>query len=324
MPIGLVSVILPCFNGLPDVDVQLAALAAQDYEGDFEVIVSDNGSTDGLREHLDQLGLPVDIRWIDSSDVQGTSHAKNAGIAAARGDFLAFTDQDDAVYPNWLTALTRAAETADAVGGPIEVHTLNSPKVATWRDVPAPADRFETEYLPFAHGNNFAMWRRVVDQVGNFDENLVAGGEDIDISWRIQQAGFSLAHTPDALVAYRLRDTVTATFRQGVRYGRSSYRISVKHGSRGAWNPPLVKVMALQAWGIVYLAIARNPCLPKILHPLPSGRWALLLGQFCGAFQVRLEHVQGLVSRRLPGRWSRTTPRANAAPSGSTSAHRYR
>lgn len=321
MPVGFVSVIVPCFNGLPDLDAQLSALAAQDFDGDFEVILSDNGSTDGLREHVARLDTALDVRWIDSSDVRGTPHARNAGIDAARGDFLAFTDQDDAVYPHWLTALTRAAEKFDAVGGPIEVHTLNSPEVASWRVVPAPDELFETTYLPYAHGNNFGMWRRVVEEVGTFDESFLGGGEDADISWRIQQAGLSLGHVPDALVAYRLRTSVGAAYHQGVGYGRSAWQVIDKHESKGA-RQPSIRELALFAYGLML----RNPLLPGRLSPLPKGMWAMSIGSLRGTVSMRMRHTltRFRLSLRQQGRLSRTMRRAGAAPSGSTSARRYR
>lgn len=295
MRFGFVSVIVPCFNGLPDLDVQLAALADQDYTGEFEVILSDNGSTDGLREHLDRLNSPLNVRWVDSSDVRGTPHARNVGIAAARGDFLAFTDQDDAVHPGWLTALTRAAQAYDAVGGPIEVETLNSSEVATWRVVPAPEERFDTNYLPYAHGNNFGMWRRVVDEVGTFDESFLGGGEDADYSWRIQEAGLTLGHVPDAMVAYRLRTTVRAAFNQGVGYGRSAWQVTHKHEQNGAEQPRLRELL----WFAYGLAI-KNPLLPKALSPLPRGMWAMSVGSLRGTVSMRLTHE--LARRRLSRR----------------------
>lgn len=290
---------MPVFNGLPDLDVQLTALAAQDYEGRFEVILSDNGSTDGLREHIAQFESPLDVRWIDSSDVRGTPHARNAGIDAASGDFLAFTDQDDAVYPNWLTALTRAAESFDAVGGPIEVQTLNSAEVSTWRVVPAPEERFDTEYLPYAHGNNFGMWRRVVDEVGKFDEAFLGGGEDADLSWRIQQAGLTLGHAPDAMVAYRLRTTARAAFRQGIGYGKSAWQVTRKHEPNGA-EQPSVRSLLLFAYGLTL----RNPWLPESLSPLPRGMWAMSVGSLRGTVSMRLQQVLAdrRISRRVRGR----------------------
>ncbi|MGA9869540.1 MAG: glycosyltransferase family A protein, partial [Rhodococcus sp. (in: high G+C Gram-positive bacteria)] len=161
MPISLVSVIIPVYNGLPFLDVQLEALAAQDYAGDFEVVVSDNGSNDGTREHVEGISSTLTLRCVDASRTRGVSHARNVGIDAARGEFLAIVDHDDAVHPGWLSALVRAAEEFDALGGPSEVDSLNSKEMASWRAVPPPEERFDSIYLPWAKGNNFAMWRRV-------------------------------------------------------------------------------------------------------------------------------------------------------------------
>ena len=281
----LVSVIIPTYNGLPDLAVQLDALAAQDTVQPFEVIVSDNGSTDGLADYLSSYEhrRHLQLRHIDSSDVQGTPHARNAGIDAARGDFLLFTDQDDKVHPGWVSAMSDAAEQFDAVGGPIEVHTLNSPRVAAWRIVPGPEERFESVYLPYAHGNNFGMWRHVVDSVGKFDESFLGGGEDGDLSWRIQQAGLTLGHAPNAMVAYRLRTTLKATWHQSVAYGRASARLTHKHRPAGCPRRPL-SFTAL--WSLRLLIT--NPLLPQRITRFPRGLWILATGVQVGKADGRL------------------------------------
>ncbi|MBY4129279.1 glycosyltransferase [Rhodococcus fascians] len=299
MPISLVSVIIPVFNGLPELDEQLAALAAQDYGGRFEVILSDNGSTDGLRQHLADLDLALDIRWIDSSDVRGTPHARNAGMNAARGEFLAFTDQDDAVHQGWLSALVRAAEDFDAVGGPIEVETLNSAEVASWRPPPPPERPFETPYLPYAHGNNFAMWSRVAAEVGPFDEEFTGGGEDVDISWRIQQAGLTLGHVPEAVVAYRLRTTLRATFRQSVRYGWTACQVTLKHRDRSGLYPPAFLALPGLLGSIAYLLVARNPWLPRAFNPPTRGLWVMLIGHQYGALRMRANFLRRALGRAI-------------------------
>lgn len=298
MPISLVSIIVPVYNGLPDLDVQLAALAAQDYKGEFEVVISDNGSTDGTREHLDQIDVPYPLRWIDASRTRGVSHARNVGIDAAIGEFLAIIDHDDAVHPEWLTALTREAENFDAVGGANELTSLNSSEVASWRTAPHPEQRFETIYLPFAQGNNFGMWRRVVEKIGYFDEELVGGGDDVDYSWRIQQAGMTLGHVPDAIVAYRVRTTLRASFRQGRNYGGSACLVTEKHAKLGCPNPSHFLQIPAHLATIGFLVIARNPWAPNRLTPLPSGLWVHLIGRQYGALRMRLR----LVTRRRPNR----------------------
>ncbi|OZE43525.1 hypothetical protein CH256_02580 [Rhodococcus sp. 05-2254-6] len=288
MPISLVSIVLPVYNGLPDLDEQLEAIAAQDYAGDVELIISDNGSSDGLRSHLEELSLPLSIRTVDASAKRGASYARNVGVKAARGDVVALLDHDDVAHPTWVTAMVRALDSFDAVGGALEIESLNSADVAEWRNVPPPGALFPTAYLPYAPGSNFAMRRGVFEKVGDFDEDLIGGAEDVDYSWRIQQAGLTLGHAADALVAYRIRTTVRRSFVQGRAYGHTSYQLSTKHRAAGCPHPSSFVRIPVHAVSILYLATVRNPWLPKMLRPMPVGLWAHYIGIHYGALRIRV------------------------------------
>ncbi|MFE2961067.1 glycosyltransferase [Nocardia tengchongensis] len=282
----LVSVIIPVFNGLPVLDVQLEGLAAQDYTGPFEVIISDNGSSDGLAEHLETHPLRevLRMRRIDSSDGKGAPHARNAGAAAAAGDFLTFTDQDDRVHSTWLSALVDAARTYDAVGGPIETVSLNSPKVARWRPSPPPDQRFDSHYLFWAHGNNMGMWRTTFDAVGGFDEAML-DGDDLDISWSIQEAGMTLGHAPEAGVAYRLRPSLRQAWRQADGYGRTQIEIFRKHAPRGC--PRFPRRATLTSLAVLVFC---NPAFFFVRPWVPTGLWALHGGLLVGRVRASLRH----------------------------------
>ena len=80
-----VSVIIPVHNARDVLDEQLRALAHQDYDGPFEVVVSDNGSTDGVREFVQDHALRarLNLKYVDSSGTPGASHARNRGAEAA-------------------------------------------------------------------------------------------------------------------------------------------------------------------------------------------------------------------------------------------------
>ncbi|MFC7449650.1 glycosyltransferase [Rhodococcus daqingensis] len=284
----LVSVIVPAFNCAHLIDVQLTALARQDYAGEFEVVVSDNGSTDGLRALLRDhpLTATLNLRCVDSTGVVGVSHARNVGIEHARGDFLAFCDADDRAHPNWLTELIAVAATSDAVGGSIETASLNDPDTAAWLPTPPPDQRAAVKGMyPVAGGCNLGMWRHVFDAVGSWDESYVAGCEDTDYCLRLQLAGFSLAHAPNALVAYRIRGSHTAFRRQQSTWAQKQVQLYAQYRSLGAQRPPLT----MTPMQLLLLAI-HNPAVPRPLRQLSYGQWLYYAAGIAGRIRGSIRH----------------------------------
>jgi glycosyltransferase involved in cell wall biosynthesis len=216
---------VPARNAASDIGRQLQALGAQDYVGRFDVVLADNGSTDGTPERAaaEAAALGLDLRVIDASGTPGVSHARNAGCRAASGELIAVCDADDVVAPGWLSALVREALRFDIVGGSIDLSLVNPPHVRRWRMLPEP-DVLPTRYgfLPYAHGCNVAVWRDVWERSGGWDESIRAGCDDIEWAWRLQLAGHTLGVAPDAVVHYRLRDTLAGHARQSYGYHRNA------------------------------------------------------------------------------------------------------
>ncbi|QBJ97856.1 glycosyltransferase [Rhodococcus sp. ABRD24] len=289
----LVSVIIPAYNAVDLIDEQLEALATQDYPGEFEVVISDNGSTDGLREHLARHPVAdrLNLRCVDSSDRQGSTHARNVGVSESTGEFLAFCEHDDRVHPGWLSAMVRAAAEFDAVGGSVETASINTPKVASWRIMPAPDEQFgATDFLPYAIGCNFGAWRSSLEKIGGFDESFNRGGEDIAVSWQLQLAGLTLGHAPDAVVAYRFRDTYKGTWKQMSAYGRNSVQVYLTFREHGQKRGSL-KSLGLSLLGVVLL----NPLVPRFIARVPRGLWvaqtAFLTGKLRASWRNRVLYV---------------------------------
>ncbi|MGW5523601.1 glycosyltransferase family 2 protein [Gordonia sp. NPDC003950] len=272
-----VSVVIACYQGLPDLDVQLWALARQDYTGDFEVIISDNEGSAALRRHVDTHPLRerLSLRWVDSSDVAGTSHARNVGTHCAAHDFIAYCDQDDAVHSSWLRALSDVGRNADLVGGPLEGDTLNDPVVAAWRALPDPSEPVVLgRHLPMTFGCNLGVRRAVFDAVGGWDETYPTAGSDIEFCWRIQEAGFRFGFAPDAMVAYRYRTDIVDTWHQVIDYGREEARVAKQYGAPGRqwWWLPIHA-------GVV---IALCPLWPWAWSRRRRGEWAWVTGNLVG------------------------------------------
>jgi GT2 family glycosyltransferase/glycosyltransferase involved in cell wall biosynthesis len=235
---SLTTVVIPVLNAAGSVRRQLEAVAAQDYEGAWEVVVVDNGSGDGTAEIARAWADEQhNARLVTAAEVRGAAHARNRGVAAAQGDFIAFCDADDVVTPQWLTELTRAATRADLVGGSRSTRALNSAEVRSWREEQSQLALFVAHgFLRFASGSNFGIWTEVFDQVGGLDE-LLAAGEDIDLSWRAQLAGFRLGFAPRAVIEAEHRQDLGSLARQQYRYGVSSGQLFRRFRAAGMARP---------------------------------------------------------------------------------------
>jgi glycosyltransferase involved in cell wall biosynthesis len=144
----LVTVVLPVRNGERHLGRQLAALAGQSYPDPWELLVVDNGSTDGSREVARSFaGELPQLRIVDASSHRGLNYARNIGVDAARGDLLAFCDADDAADPGWLAGLVDAAAGADIAGGVLDGQELNGPVARAWRSQRF-IDRPSEQFLP--------------------------------------------------------------------------------------------------------------------------------------------------------------------------------
>lgn len=218
---SLVSVIIPALNAANVISEQLDALANQDYAGAWEVVVVDNGSSDATRDVVASRAdrLPA-LQIVDASVRRGHTVARNAGARAAKGDFLAYCDADDVAVPQWLTALIREAPTSHLVGGYIDDGPLNSDRNRDWRRTQA-ADRLPTKmgFLPLALSANLGIWSSVLADIGGWNESYAEGCNDVELCWRAQVAGYKLSFAPDAVMAYRYRDSLRGLARQMYRRG---------------------------------------------------------------------------------------------------------
>lgn len=227
------SVIIPCFNGTKTLAVQLEALANQQWSKPWEVIITDNGSTDGSIDIAEKYRhrLP-NLQIVDASAKRGASYARNIGIKAANSDAFVFCDVDDEVSANWLASVGEALTEHDFISGPVEFKQLNQ----TWRvrtqesiQQELPGTQQEPPFYPWGNGCNFGFTRLVLDTVGGFDES-VEFCEDVEFSWRAQQAGFKLHFVRNATVHYRLRHGLIANYRQARNWAESGFGVRYKYG----------------------------------------------------------------------------------------------
>ncbi|MFD7703678.1 glycosyltransferase [Streptomyces caelestis] len=257
----LVSVVVPVRDGARTLAAQLTALSRQTGAVPYEVLVVDNGSTDATREVAERARAGLrDLRIVDASDRPGESRARNRGVAAARGDFVAFCDADDVADSGWLAAMTEAAKEADLVGGGLDTSVL-SPAHADEQPLPMDA---QTDFLPFARGANCGAWKDVLTAMGGWDERYRGGGEDMDLSWRAQLCGYLVRYAGDALMHYRLRDELTALARQKWNYGRSGAQLYAAYHRAGFQRREGRVVVMNWCWLVLHVPdLVRSPALRR-------------------------------------------------------------
>jgi glycosyltransferase involved in cell wall biosynthesis len=173
----------------------LDGLLPQSVDGGFEVVVVDNGSTDGTYEHLLERAQtsPVPMRVLQ--DVGPLGRVRNAGLADADGSILAITDSDCVPAPGWLAALV--APFRDPAVGVVQGQTEPEPGMPRGRwsatqELTGLTGRYET--------CNIAYRVEALRAVGGFDEAVGFFGEDTAAGWAVRRAGWDAVFTADALV----------------------------------------------------------------------------------------------------------------------------
>ena len=272
---SLISVVIPVRNAKDTLLETLGGLSRQSYPGPWEVVVVDDGSTDGSGELAREWAEGEQrARVVDAPGGRGAAHVRNAGARAAHGDFIAFCDADDVPHDDWLSGLARAAGDADLVGGRTEYERLSDPLVLSWHPE-RPRDRLPEflGFLPTASGANAGIWRDVFETLGGFDQST-ASGEDVDLSWRAQLASFTLGFGVDAVVHYRYRPTLGGLAAQYYKYGKGNAWLFSRYGSAGM--PASGIVTGLRRW----LMLARG--VRRLRSNSYRGSWVMLVALSAG------------------------------------------
>ncbi|MBY6410488.1 glycosyltransferase [Rhodococcus sp. BP-252] len=273
-----VTVVIPTRNPIQLLDEQLNGLAKQNYPGAFDVVVSDNGGSADMADHVSSHPLKdaLTLTYVDSSDSSGAAHARNRGVEAATGDFLAFCDADDVVHPTWLGELVTLAQQHDLVGTAVETTSLNSARALSWTPTTRPERQGKSPFLPFAIGASLGCWTSVYRDLGGMD-NRYSTSQDVEFSWRAQLAGYSLGFSNEQLVAYRLRDEFKPLIRQSYRLGYGFAKLQGDYRDRGC--PPVKVRRVLYWWTLLLLG---NPLVPRFVVRVSRGQWVRAVAAHTG------------------------------------------
>lgn len=258
------SIVICSYNGSATIAESIHAVLALDYP-DYELIVIDDGSTDGTAQIADSLGAHV-IR----TENRGLSNARNTGYQAASGEIVVYLDDD--AYPDiyWLRYLAIAFRDPNvgAAGGPnlpppqdsliadCVAHSPGSPMEVLLSDTRA-------EHIP---GCNMAIRRELLETLGGFDARFRAAGDDVDMCWRILESGAQIAFHPAACNWHHRRDSLAAYFSQQQGYGKAEALLAQK------WPEKYNQLGHINWQGVVYGHGVTKP-LSLIRNRIYSGVW---------------------------------------------------
>ena len=212
----LVSVIVVNWNGLTYLPECLDSLSAQSYAA-LEVIVVENGSTDGSLEYLRGQGEGR-LRLVESPSNLGFAGGNNLGIRTSKGAYLALLNNDAAADPRWVEALVTAAEADPGVG-------MCASRIYVWRRpglldgagllvsgdgigrargrLEPDGEQYDRETDVLLPSACAALYRRsMLDEIGLFDEDFFAYCEDTDLGLRARIAGWRCRYVPGAVVRH--------------------------------------------------------------------------------------------------------------------------
>ncbi|WP_069387560.1 glycosyltransferase, partial [Cellulosimicrobium cellulans] len=241
------SVVIPAYDAEETLPTQLEALLEQRPAWPWEVLVCDNGSTDGTADLVRAWTQRMpELRLVDASARRGPSAARNIGVGQSRAPRVAFCDADDRVGDGWVAAVRRALDEHEFVAGPFEGSLLNADagSAVSWT-----AQAHGLTVKPFlpqfvtAGSGNMGVLRAVFDEVGGFYEGARTA-EDDDFCLRVQLAGHELVFVPDIVLHVRRRDGLWQVCRQAYAYGAGEKRLMHRYaefvqaaGSTGAGEP---------------------------------------------------------------------------------------
>lgn len=324
-PLPTVSIVIPVKDREEELERCLVSLALLSYPAELiQLIVVDDGSSDGSAAVARRCGATV----IPSGGTgRGPAAARNAGARAASGEILAFIDSDCTASERWLDELIPAFASPDtaAVGGLVDGMCRNS-AVDRYESVMSSlslgsrersgSDGDDTFYLPSC---NLLVRRQDFAAAGGFRDEMHVG-EDVDLTWRLRDAGRTITYLPLGRVYHEHRSTLRSFMSRRFDYGTSEgilQRLHPQRRKRMVVPPLLALLLALAAvtplfgwWSLAALCsvLAVDSCLVSRrlsrhglsipLHSVMAGRLRALgsLTYYVSFHAVRYYSIPAIVA----------------------------
>jgi glycosyltransferase involved in cell wall biosynthesis len=197
----MVSIVMPAYNAERTISDCLKSLAEQDFKGDYEVVVVDDGSTDSTPDISSRF---ENVRLIRQENA-GPAAARNRGAKEAKGDIILFTDSDCVPEKDWVSQMMRSFEEDPDISG-VKGRYMTRQKELVARFVQLEyEDKYDYmkrhKYIDFIDTYSAGFKKGVFLQMQGYDSEFpVACAEDVELSYRMSRQGHKMVFNPSAVV----------------------------------------------------------------------------------------------------------------------------
>jgi glycosyltransferase involved in cell wall biosynthesis len=244
----LASVIIPAHNEEKDVGEAIESIQGQTYQN-FEIIVSDDGSTDRTAELVAKYAKKDKrIKLKSYANGHSAAFARNRGIERSKGDFITLHDADQVADSKYLEALVKrfaANPELDGIANKVFAYpprTFIARCIAAQRSVTW--DTNQAQVVPIGPQSPIGLGtysRKAIDKLKGFNEKIFYF-EDTDLAQRFHAAGFKAVYEPAAIEYHKDPETFGETMRQSRWFGKG---IGLRLKRYGEWRPLLVPTYCL-------------------------------------------------------------------------------
>lgn len=277
-----ISIIVPCYNESANAEETLRAAAAVDYP-DFEIIAVNDGSRDNTAEVLDRLATRIPrLRVVHLAVNQGKATAMNTGAMLARHELLVCIDGDALLDPHalrWIARAFRRGNVGGLAGNPRirnRTSVLGRLQVGEFSSIIGLIRRAQTTYgrLFTVSGVICAFRKRALEEAGWWSSRTIT--DDIDVTWRVQVAGWRVVYEPNAIVWILMPETLKGLWKQRLRWAEGGVEMMVDFfkpmitGRAPSLLPVYANFVLSLLWAYVMLFSLMVGILWSIGVPLPS------------------------------------------------------
>ena len=252
------SIIVPIYNRPDEAYELLESLSVQTYT-DFELVLIEDGSTKPCADEVEKFCSKLNINYIVKEN-SGRSDTRNVGMRNAKGDYLIFFDSDCIIPPDYFETVNKMLKDdyADCFGGPDKEHpsfntmqkAINYAMTSFWTTGGIRGGKVNMEkFKPRTFNMGFS--RAVYEKVGGFKDMY---GEDIDLSIRINEAGFKTKLYRDAYVYHKRRVDLKRFYKQVNIFGQA--RINLHKLHPGSLKPVHTLPALFIIGGVVVISLA--------------------------------------------------------------------